>query len=347
MYDDDDDDDDDDLARLIRAADPARTPLTGALDERAENDLVRITGAPVRSREIATTLRARPVFIALPSAVALLLVVVLILQGWNLFGATTANKAAAVATPPLLASTPSPYTFGEVMRQAVGHLRDSQTESSAPGRHASYATWNLNVDVDFRDAPSSFISPEDVVMSWNADLSGMWIRKVGKSIATDTPPGPNEALPPHVGTVLRSDQFAAGEMGILNPTTPPTTREGALRYLQIVAGDHNVDPVDLVDAVQSVLNEWTLTSQQEAAMLSALKGLDGFTTWGGVTDRLGREGIAILARSKSNTHFESLLIISPSTGRVLSIETIYLGGINDLRKLPIPSVVNYTAWRTQ
>ena len=337
--------DDDDLARLIRDADPARTPLTGALNERAENDLARIVGAPVRRREVVTTLRARPLFIALPSAVALLLVVVLVLQGWNLFGSTTANRAAAVATPPLLASTPSPYTFGEVVTRAVGQLHDSPTETSAPGRHASYATWNLNVDVDFRDTPSSFISPEDVVMSWNADLSGMWTRKVGKSIATDTPPGPNEALPPHVGTVLRADQFAAGEMGILNPTTPPTTREAALRYLQVVAGAHSLDPVELVNAVQSVLNEWTLTSQQEAAMLSALKGLDGFTTWGTVTDRLGREGIAILAKSRSNSHFESLLIISPSTGRVLSVETIYLGGIKDLRKLPIPSVVNYTAWR--
>jgi hypothetical protein len=335
--------DDDELARLMRTADPAATPVDAPLDQRALDDLHRLV-TPAAAPELALVSRSRPAWIAIPSALALLLVIVLVLQGWNLFGAT-APKAAAAATPPLLTATPSPYTFGEVMQQATRHLRAAVSPTDVPGRHASYATWNLNVDVDFGKTPSSYISPEDVTSTWNPDLSGTLVRKVGKTIASDTPDSSDGSLPPQVGTLLSSETFKPGEMGVLNPDAPPTTRQGVLEYLQRVAGHGSTDPVDLVDAVASVLNEWTLTPAQEAAMLSALEGTRGFSTYGGVTDRLGRAGIALLAKSETNTSFESLLVVSPTTGRILSVETIYLGGIHDLRELKVPSVVNYTAWR--
>ncbi len=333
--------DDEELGRLIRSADPATTPLDSPLDVRALVDLGRITGAVPRD-PVESVWRNRRTWIALPSAVALLLVIVLVLQGWNLFGSHTATKAVA-ATPPLLTATPSPYTFGEVMHRAMDQLRS--TTGPAESRRASYATWNLNVDADFKDSPSSFISTEDVTLTWSPDLSGTLVRTVGKTIATDTAPGDGGALPPQEGTLLSSQTYSAGELGVLNQGAPPTDSASMLEYLQLVAGEGNDDPVDLLDAVTSLLNEWTLTSQQESAVLSALRHVDGFTTYGEVTDRLGRPGIALLAKSPTNTSFESLLILSPTTGRILSVETIYLGGVQDLRDLHAPAVVNYTAWR--
>jgi hypothetical protein len=338
--------DDDELARLMRIADPAVTPIDAPLDERTLDGLHRLVGPATAGRELEIASSSRPIWIAVPSALALVLVIVLALRGWNLFG-TTAPKAAAAATPPLLAATPSPYTFGEIMKLATQHLRAGGTPTDEPGRHASYATWNLNVDVDFTKTPSAYVSAEDVTSTWNPDLSGTLVRRVGQTIASDTPDASHGSLPPQVGTLLSSETFSPGERGVLNPATPPVTASEALEYLQRVAGEDSTDAVDLVDAVASVLNEWTLTPAQESAMLSALEGIDGFSTDGGVTDRLGRPGIALLARSETNTSFESLLVVSPMSGRILSVETIYLGGIQDLRELTVPSVVNYTAWRNE
>ena len=89
--------------------------------------------------------------------------------------------------------------------------------------------------------------------------------------------------------------------------------------------------------------ERTLTGPQTAAALDLVAGLSDVTLAGTVTDRLGREGIAIQTERASGTH-RILLIFSPETGLLLSSESIYLGGIPDF-SLEYPTVINYFAWK--
>lgn len=330
----------DEIGELLRSSDPARTHINAPIDARALFDLEEITAD--RPARVGTFKRARRQarwFLA--PALALAVIALVILQ--ILPTSHRAADSAMAATPPLLKSSPIYESFTDAMDKAIAQLSSHPLSATEPQRRARFEAWYLNTDFDKHDIPSSYVSPQETALDWSADLSGSLTVTAGRSTRfTDSrAPAPT---PPARGTLLQSDVFKAGEMGISNPLLPPSDSTEMLHYLQAATGKgSDATNSDLLDALTTLLNEWTLPADRQIAVLQALKSVGRFTEMGRVTDRLGRHGTAFVTTDEGH-NFQRLIVISESTGKILSTEKVYLGGLKDL-KIGSPSVVTYTAWK--
>lgn len=330
----------DELGALMRSSDPARTPIDAPIDARALLDLEEITaGRPTRVGTFKRARRGARWFVV--PALALAVIALVILQ--ILPTSHRPADSAVAATPPLLKASPSYESFTDAMDKAIAQLSSYPLDGTEPQRSARFEAWYLNTDFDKHDMPSSDVSPQEISLDWSADLSGTLTVTAGTSIRS-TDIHVSDSTPAARGTILQSDIFKAGEMGISNPVLPPADPTEMLRYLQAATGKgSDATNSDLLDAVTTILNEWTLSGDRQIAVLQALKSVGHFTEMGTVTDRLGRRGNAF-ATTDEGHNFQRLVVISTSTGKILSTEKIYLGGLKDL-KIDSPSVVTYTAWK--
>jgi hypothetical protein len=329
---------DEDLAELMRRTDPART----LVDERTESDiqaeLRRITGQPAPVHEARH--RTRWPWLAVPAVAAAVVAVAVLVQMWNPFGQT-----ASAATPPLLVLSRTSLSVGGAMDHALSQLTATSTRESE--RRARLEGWYLQTEVDAQGTSASVITPQEQELVWDEDLSGTITLTAGQSyLPTDgSPTATPGTSAPAPGTVLSDDVFPAGQMPVLFQTTPPSSAAEMKQYLATTIGiEISSDAVAYLRAIRILMSEWTLSPGQHAAILSTLVDLDGLEMAGGVTDRLGRPGIAFRATSPTSPQFENLFIISRETGSILALETIYLGGLPEL-VLPTPSVIDYTAWK--
>ena len=328
----------DDLGDLMKSSDPARTPANAPLDGRALFDLGEILADRPARRLKHPSQRVRWFLIPAAALAVIALVFLQILPSNHRPG-----DSAMAATPPLLQPSTTHESFADAMDKAIAQLSDQPNPVLEPERHAKFEAWYLDTDFDKHEVPTSYVSPQEQTTIWNSDLSGSLTIRAGRSThySDDVPAS---TTPPAQGTVLQADVFEAGDMGISNPAVPPTTSVEMLSYLQAATGKGaDATSSDLLDSVTSLLSEWTLPSRSESAVLEALKSFGELKLAGSVTDRLGRNGYAFSAVD-SGQHFERLIVISTSTGRILSTEKIYIGGLKDL-SIPSPSVVSYTAWK--
>jgi hypothetical protein len=194
-----------------------------------------------------------------------------------------------------------------------------------PRRHAHYSVMHLDLG-DHGSAPDvRSIRCRELSITWNADLSGDLVVTTPGCEPVHTTHGPGEL------TVVFADE-------------PPTAPHAMDAYLRSGASvDDASDPVQLVDAVAELLGEWTLPARHQSAIVLLLARMAGITETGAAVDPLGRPGTAFLASSPTDDRFAAVLTVSDDGARILSVETVYRGGIPEL-DLAVPVVVRSIAW---
>lgn len=237
------------------------------------------------------------------------------------------------ATPPMLDIHPTPTNLGEVVDRAASQLLSAGGDAA---RRASFEGWYLQTNVEDQ---TTRISPQRHDVVWNVDLSGLIKLSAGETYAAD---GSTDV--PEPGSVIQYDEYSAGQMPVLFTREPPSTADEMSEYLAPALGAPATDAVAYLSAVRVLLSEWTLSGEQHAALLDGLARLPRVQVAGEVVDRLARAGVALRVTSSASPHFEYLAILSTETGKIIAIETIYLGGLDELQ-VGSPSVTDYIAWK--
>lgn len=327
-----------DLDEELRAANPHPTRRNSPLSVRAErelSDLLEAAVEPTRVRRAPRPHRRALPALGFAGAASIAVVVAVVFAVTNL-GQTGSPSLAA---PPQLETTPLGDDVGEVLAGLAERAR-AHTTSATPTQTIRLETWSAQIDADFPRS-SYFVQPEEMEKVWSPDQSGTWRSwagevRYGVPIPTEAPLDP--------GTSLRDDVYAAGEFPLIYADPPPDNVHDLDAYLRGAADlPERPEAIDYFGAIEGMRYDRVLSGAQTAAALDLLAGLPDVTLAGTVTDRLGREGIAIQAERLSGTH-RMLLIFSVESGLLLSSETIYLGGIPDFA-LEYPTVQNYFAWK--
>jgi hypothetical protein len=196
---------------------------------------------------------------------------------------------------------------------------------AGPERRAHYESWHLDLG-DHGSAPGLRpIRAREHRVTWLPDGSG--------TVVVDTTGGPSTL-----------SSYGAGGLPVVFPDAPPAATRAMHAYLRAGASvDDATDPVQIIDAVAELLNEWTLPARHQAAIVLLLARMDGITETGTAIDPLGRAGTAYLATSPNDPRFCAVLTVSEQGDRILAIETVYRGGIPEL-DIPAPTVVRSIAW---
>jgi hypothetical protein len=311
----------DDLARALQSLDPGATVTDTRSEEQIRADLEYVKTAP---RRVTRTWPR----IAVPTVAAGAAIIAIVAGLLGPFG----HPPGHAATPPMLALHPSNAALGDVVDRARSQLRNAGGDAA---RRASFEGWYLQTEVEER---TTRISPQRHDVAWDADLSGVVTVTAG-----ETYPAESATDAPEPGSVIQHDEFQAGQMPVLFTSEPPETAAGMREYLALALGAPATDSVAYLSAARVLLSEWTLSGDQHAALLEGLTRLPRIQVAGDVVDRLGRPGVALRVTSSTNQHFEYLAILSAESGELIAVETIYLGGLDELR-VESPCVTDYIAW---
>ena len=330
---------DEELDNLMRLADPAQTTQDLRSEAQIRQELDRITARGISSRKVPA--RYTWPWLVVPGVIAAVLAVALFVQVWNPLGAATS----AAATPPLLPLTPTSAGIGDVMDRALSQL--AKSNDSEPERQALYEGWYLQTEVSESGSSTSVVSPQEMELVWTPELSATLTVTAGRSyVPSDGETvAPADGLAPNPGDVIQKQEFAAGDAPVLFRQPPPDSIDEMRGYLEDATGiGANANVLGYVDAIRILLSEWTPSAQQMASILGVLRPFEELEVAGEVTDRLGRPGVAIRVSSDANPHFQYLFIVSTESGRIIALESIYMGGLAEL-DLPTPCVTDYIAWK--
>ncbi|MFK4804973.1 hypothetical protein ACI3KX_03850 [Microbacterium sp. ZW CA_36] len=316
--------DDDRLTAMLRASNPARTPLDAGPDAAALAVRDRIMGAGhVRPRVLP-----RVMWVAAAAFVVIAVAAVSIL---------VPRAPAAAVTPAPIAFT-SGGTVEEVVRMAEEKL------AAAPGpevssRFARSESWGLSVDVDEQ---RSEIVPQVMTLEWNPDLSGRMTVVAGEPYwpAGAARQGEGEATAP--GETLSEMEFAAGQWNTPVVDLPGASREDMFALLTAFGMPESPTASDVIQAVTGVFEQWTLTNEQQGQLLRILEESGGMTVLGSGTDRAGRDVVGLETKSIF-PGVEDMVLISAETGRIVGVESTRVtpDGI-----VPAGAVISYRMWGT-
>jgi hypothetical protein len=333
---------DDDITRAFAASDPAQTVLDAPLSRRAEGDLARIVHRD--SRSTPAPRRASRRWIGFSASAVVVAGVFILIQ---VVGPRRVGDAPAhAATPPLLHGTGQLVSWTDAVKDAKAGAE--KTAAEEPTRGASYSAWFLDTNVDSTNSGvRSYVSPQEVDFTWKGDLSGR-LRILAGSPLTNVASGiAQNADAPRPGSVISDDTHAPGKIRVMFPAAPPGTGDAMADYLATAAGTSDRrDPVQVLDSVQLLLDEWRIAGASRGALLDVLGVLPALKPMGTATDRLGREGIGFTATSVKDPRFEDVLVLDTDSGSVLSIEKIFVGGhAPEYSSLTAPAVTTYVAWK--
>ena len=272
--------------------------------------------------------RAVPIYLSVAASVVVAIAVAL--------SFLVAPAPVYAATPPLLATTSIKSSVQEVIMAAISKLEDTAEPSQV--QTINVEMWSLVVTDD--GSVPSVVAPEDVTVTRAADGSGTLVSKAGRAYDAEGDPVDDDRAPTP-GTLLRDETYGPDDGQYLFLEAPPTSPSEVAEYLSTYAGISDDSTAGAyLSAVSQLLMEWDLSAAQERALLSALAELPGLTVAGETTDRLGRDGIVIEAPAEGD--YQNLIVVSATTGRILSFETLYVG--DDRTDVPSPAVIAYYAW---
>lgn len=320
---------DDDLDRLLRGANPARTPVDAtpdfALLDRILSDAPR-----------AKFRRAPFAFVAAPIAAVLVAVLAFVLT--SPFG----QSPAAAYGPPPLQWTPTQQSLPEVA--AMAHERLARAAGAEAAVRASTVTgWNLSVNEAGEPDEVSSISPLVTELTWNEDLTGSRVVTAGRPFPVEGNSLPSDAVAE--GTVIDVMEFGPGEYPALAPDAGTLNAAGFRDLLAAYApADAGSKAGDAMLGIADILGEWTLTNAQHGYLLDALLQYDGLTVLGTTEDRLGRKVIGLRSDAALRPSETTTLLISAETGRIVGMETAASGSDASV-PVPIGTVINYNLWK--
>ena len=334
---------------------PARLPVWGRRGRRASGlvadgerrgDGVRPTRLPVRGRRgrlargplavgerrpsALLPVRGRPAKVAW--GLVAVLVVACVTLGLVLTGPGT-PPAVAAPRPLVVQADSTPVSLQVLADRAQAAVDGSP--SLRKGTHVQ--SWSMGMS---EDAPPITL-PEERVVRWRADGSHTELvvatdpRHPGRPVLTDAggavadghvitrrtyPPSwsdaPPESPPPHDAARLRAYLREAAHLRAA-PTTP-----------------------ELLDAVELLLDHWTLGARESAALARLLADTEGLRPAGQVTDRLGRRGQAYVYEGHG---LRRMLVMDPVTGAVLGLESVFARA-EPVYGVKAGDVMSYSAW---
>nr|WSY49538.1 CU044_5270 family protein [Streptomyces sp. NBC_00886] len=317
-----------DELELLRSANPftADGPLfgDGPLDHHAERRLNRLLHDPrPRRRRLLWSLAA--------TAAVAATVLTLVLGGPSGAPAVAAPRALVVRA----GSTPVPLDQLAALAEATAA---DGTPALRKGTHVQ--SWSLGMS----DAKPPITLPEERVVRWKADDSHTELvvatdpSHPGSPVLTDEDGGPRTVEDGHV---LKDTTFPPSWSDAPPESRPPHDVAGLRSYLQETA--YSKSPLttpELLDAVQELLDHWTLGAREAGALARLLAGADGLWPVGQVTDRLGRRGQAYVYQQSGTRR---ILIMDPATGAVLGLETTFTKNQPEYG-VKAGDVMEYSAW---
>ena len=336
--------DDKRINRAFAALDPARTDTREGASLRGQSALQGILSTPTAPRFVTERPRRRVASwrLARPLAAMFVLIAVLAL----VVPVTMMPSRAVVSTPPRLALQNANVSLQEVVDMSISELA-ADSGLAMPARGSRSIGWYLDATVT-ADGESSVIAPQERIVQWGEDLSGKVTLVAGTPYVAgddaDSVPAGSAAEP---GTILSELSSEAGEFYVPAPEPPPSDLAGMRDFLGEFG--YPMEPLragDVVLAVDSAFQFWTLTNAQHAAILQLIEQAGDAEVAGTGVDRMGR---AVIALKVTNPHVEGtdfLLLISSDTGRIVGIETI-LTKPTTKPALPAGAVVAYTLWETK
>lgn len=318
---------DDQLATRIRAASPARTPLDARPNQRALELRDRIMDAPSPS-QVGSFPRA------LAAAAAVLAVLVVTAVSFLL------PRAPASAVTPAPVAFTGTTTVDEVAQAAHAALRTSGGLQE-PRRFSRTVLWGLSVDVLEQRAE---IVPQVVTLEWNADLSGTFTATAGEPYwPTDADRSGGASTGAQTGDLLSEMTFAPGEFGTPVTELPGSTRQDMLALLSAFGMPESASPAEVLQTAIGVFDQWTLTNDQHAQLISILVDAGETTALGYGHDREGRP-VAGIRMDSPFPGVEDVAMISTENGRIVGVESKRMtpDGI-----VPAGAVISYKLWGTE
>lgn len=300
----------DDLEHRLRGLRPEDVNRHQPLPARAERHLTQLQ----RRTPLSSRIRRSLVF---TTAAAVVVIAVAV------FGIFRVDSPAAFAV------TPAPLNYqddgrkvDDIVKNAIVNLQN-QSGPASPERRSSYVGWFAQVDMDAPSSEPVLITPEQVSLRWQEDLSAEQVVTAAKPYWADSArkaPLDGEITPP--GTVLSKTSFAAGEFGVPSVAIPGSDKAG----MQALLVSLGLDPAtggagDLMESIDSAMSLWTLTNEQHARLLEMLLEAGDTTVVGTATDRAGRPVVGIRAEPRAFPGTARTLLISAETGRIVGIET--------------------------
>jgi hypothetical protein len=214
------------------------------------------------------------------------------------FAVTGSNSQTAVAAPaPLHIEASRPTVPLATVAKRAAALADSP---AAPHSGPHFREWALGLWDDGKHQPE-VVPVQEYHYVWHADGSGeLETTKNGQVTRQHMPAGTRE----------KQSSFQPA---------PPTTAHAFGDYLAKENPDTRTSGYWTLDAVQSrLLNEWTLSPAQTAALVELLAQHPDIHALGPVRDRAGRQGQAYGVDFKGAVR--QTVILDEHTGRVLGTE---------------------------
>ncbi|MFE9613863.1 CU044_5270 family protein [Streptomyces sp. NPDC006012] len=316
---------------LLRRANPvpADDPLTGdgPLAPHAERALNRLLHAPHpghhRYTRLAWGLAACAV--VLVTALAVLL------------GGTGTTPAVAAPRPLTVRPHSTVVPLDRLAALAAAAAEADGSPELRKGTHVQ--SWSLGMS---DDRPPVTL-PEERIVRWHSDDSRTEIvvatdpRHPGRPVLTDEDGSPHQVADGHV----LSRRTYPPSWSDAPPQAPPPHGLGQLRaYLAETIHTDSLTMPRLLDAVDELLDHWTLGARESAALVRLLADTPGLRPVGQVTDRLGRPGQAYVHDTAGTRR---MLVLDPATGAVRGTETTFSADQPEYGVVA-GDVMEYSAW---
>lgn len=257
------------------------------------------------------------------------------------------GRSARAATPPLLLSVDGPGVAAPTLLEQLAVAADRQQPlNDGRYRYHRTANWYLNTTVYDEHTATSVVVPA-VTESWTApDESGVVREARGEPVGA-RPPGADtdrRAVDELPDGGAETTTFGPSELS--GPPTSSLPRDlGALRRT-LLADDNGGRPqhVVLFVALEELVGQQGLEPDLLATFYRMLAAEPELRSFGHVTDRVGRDGVAIGFDSDyGGLPARYLLIVDPETGTPLGSEEILTTDPGKLN-VEVPAVVSYTVY---
>lgn len=283
----------------------------------------------------------RPVTVAATTV----LVVALVVAG--VVVPSRVDRPAQAATPPLLLPVDEPGVAARPLLERLATAAERQPPlSEGRYRYHRTASWYLHTTVYDADTASSVVVPA---------VTESWIAPDGSGVVRETQGEPVDARPPGPDTDRRAvDELPDGDAEITTfeagdlyypPTSSLPRDPDALRRVLLAHDDGEVpEHVILFVALQELVAQQRLEPDLLATFYRMLAAEPNLRSFDQVTDRAGRDGVAVGFDSDySGLPARYELIVDPATGTPLGSEEILTTDPGKL-DVEVPAVIGYVVY---
>ena len=316
------------IAEGLRAMDPA---ASGADARPTAAEWARLERAMDGSRPRRSRTAIRVAWITPLAAMALATAVVVAAQ-------VAAPAPAVAVTPPLLETAPLAASLDEVVDESLAALETAGTAGERGGWHV---TWHYDPEI----ADERVIAPFWARWVWDDDGTGHLETVPGDAYSIEDGEVVEKEFPlPPAAKGMTAEEWDEASYEGWFYESPPSDADALAAYLRERAYlPEEADGLQVWGAVDALLDEWMLSGEQSAAALELLMRTGDVELLGSVTDRLGREGVALSVTAEQRPAFDVTVVLDEDTRQFIAADVVYRGG-SDTLDLPADTVIEYTAW---